>query len=784
MLVKIIAMGLTPAVWKNVFHHLRNRLPNQPFAAGIFSTREELAYLVGEYQQRQWGKEEADFLLCDLVPGAEGKNRLAFLKKFFTDKSLPKVECVLTLSTLENGIKQLVQAADQAALLVDGKIRFSIADPAFVIRDFPDDFPRIRVNDHLTALRLKIPVKGRSEIPPSALKPGTLLGFPEIDAIIKDEEALSPAVWLKAVLREEKAGVSAKSVPGLIRESKGLYLCPGIPSGRITGAEINGVTFSHLLELGQLTEESPQFERVADALRKAGNRLGRRWKEASRKIRIAESKADLPLVCGGGAPVIRETLAALLTNRGFQRCSTLESPSEGAFREPALLLQIGPWNPGEMNAQLEEPMVVPMEESLAASLEPLEGLLDWSSLPYRRVTVNGPPLGPHSFTEQREELTVRHDKAEQAGALAENRRAMLEQEIAVLRDARTRLSGLLEARETVQVWTGSVPASVKEVLVFSFDPEEAGAVLQALPGIGKKRWFDLSPYSDPEALRTLSMDHLSSYFEKGFVTITSSARERLNNLHDSVERQLAEAGRSLAECGAAQRFYREEVHKTGLGKEALARQWIHDSLDVWLTENFTELMRRMEPLRTRHERSWFSRALVTRVVIVSASRENRDPILSACREVYPGFNPEQSRVVNVTLESYSNPSGGARPAPSSPSGRNIPGDSARPEEAPAPSMEEALEGFLAAVAGELREARCDLLIIEYDGATAFSLLEHLRRTLPGLEKVPAVLILPEPWVPGVNEALPWPHTRLAPLRRMGPLTSEDCARSLRELYSA
>lgn len=793
MLVKIIAMGLTPAVWKNVFHHLRNRLPNQPFAAGIFSTSEELAYLTGEYQRRQWGREEAEFLFCDLVPGAEGKKRLAFLKKISTDKSRPKVELVLTLSTLEKGIKQLVQGADKAALLVDGKIRFSIADPAFVIRDFPGDFPRIRVNNHLTALRLKVPVKGRQEIPPSALKPGTLLGFREIEAIIRDEEALSPAAWLKAVLRDEKAHVSAKSIPGLIRESNGLYLCPGIPSGRITGAVLNGVTFSRLFELGQLTEDSPHFEQVCDALRKSGQRLTRRWREALRKIRIAESKADLPLVCGGGAPVIRETLAALLTARGFQRCSTLESPSEGKFREPALLLQIGPWNPGEMNAQLEEPMVVPLEESLAASLEPLQGLLDWSSLPYRRVTVNGPPLGPQSFAEQREELTVRHDKAQQAGTLAENRRVMLEQEIGVLRDARTRLSGLLEARETVQVWSGSVPSSVKEVLVFSFDPEEAGAVLQALSGIGKKRWFDLSPYSDPEALRGLSLEHLKSYFEKGFVTITASARERLNHISDALEQQLADAGRALAECGAAQRFYREEIHKTGLGKEALARQWIHDSLDGWLTDNFTELMRRMDPLRTRHERSWFSRALVSRVAVVSAMRENRDPILAACREVYPGFNPEQSRVVNVTLESFSNAAREARPAASSPSGRSIPGEaeaSEVDEEAvaretePPPPLQEALDGFLADVAGELRDVRCDLLIIEYDHRTAFSLLEYLRRALPGLEEVPAVLILPEPWVPGEHEALPWPHTRLVPLRRLGPLTQEECARSLRGLYSA
>ena len=49
MLVKIVALGLDPALWKNVLHHLRSMLPREPFSAAIFSSADEIAYLEQEY---------------------------------------------------------------------------------------------------------------------------------------------------------------------------------------------------------------------------------------------------------------------------------------------------------------------------------------------------------------------------------------------------------------------------------------------------------------------------------------------------------------------------------------------------------------------------------------------------------------------------------------------------------------------------------------------------------------------------------------------------------------
>ncbi len=65
MLVKIIAAGLAPPIWKNVFQELRALLHEQPFSVGMFAAREELAFLMEEFYPRQWQRESPDFLLWD-----------------------------------------------------------------------------------------------------------------------------------------------------------------------------------------------------------------------------------------------------------------------------------------------------------------------------------------------------------------------------------------------------------------------------------------------------------------------------------------------------------------------------------------------------------------------------------------------------------------------------------------------------------------------------------------------------------------------------------------------
>jgi hypothetical protein len=786
MLVKLLALGLNPAIWKNVFHHLRNSLPDHPFAAGIFSSPGELAYLAREFFPHQWRREGVDFVLCDPAGGADWSRRLVFLRKL-NGESLPPTALVLTLSALEGGIKQLVQASPPVELHLDNQARFTVSDPALVIRDFPADFPRLRVNPHLTALRLRRADPAGRDVTPSALAPGTLLGFAEIESIQSGGAALPPEEWLKALLRAEKAKLPRGASPGLLRESKGLYLCPGLPAGRVTGLTVGGVHFPFLLDLGQLSDGSPQFQALCEAVRKAGNGALRRWRQATQRLHDAESKADLPVVCGGGVPLVREALADRLRARGFQRCSTLAAPGEGTFREPALLLQVGPYEREGSPAQVEDPHIVPLESELAALTEPIEGLLDWRALPWQAVPGEGPRLTAPALHEQAEELALRGRKALDGAAIAENRVRLLEQELQVLGAAHDRLAELLEAREALQIWTGSLPRGVKQVLVFSHDPEEAGAVLQALVGVAKKRWFDLSPYTGADSLRRLSLEPVKHYLKGGMMVITAASREKLRRLQSDIVAQSAEAARGLAESHAAQRFYADEGGKIAAAQEALARAWVRDALDDWLDEHLPAVMERLDVLRRRHERRWFSRALVNRVAVVPSSAENRPALLGACRELYPGLNAEHSRVVPYDYQPLDELPGEERKAVREALGTAAPPAQVLAERTAAALAErnrQLFAAYLDLVTQELEPLRADLLLIEQRREIAFAILAHLRHSLPALAETPAIVILPEDWAPGRNAALPWPRTRVVCLRRLGALTQEDCTRHLRALYSA
>ncbi len=166
-----------------------------------------------------------------------------------------------------------------------------------------------------------------------------------MQAIVRRNERLSPKGWLKGVL----AGANARRSPpaaGLIKEAQGLFLFPGVPLPHVCGVTFAGVHFPLLLDLEQMLLEVPQFAAFATAVRDSGRRRLRAWKSHTARIRQAEAKTDIPIVCAGAVELSRESLAALLMRQGHHRCFTLATPAEGVLREPALLLQVSPWEKG------------------------------------------------------------------------------------------------------------------------------------------------------------------------------------------------------------------------------------------------------------------------------------------------------------------------------------------------------------------------------------------------------------------------------------------------------
>jgi hypothetical protein len=787
MLVKIIAMGLSAPVWKNVFHHLRTHLPSHPFAAGIFTTPEELRFLTQDYFPAQWQREEPDFLLCEPPSGGDGQARLSFLEQVQAMHGEGQEILTLALPSVENGIRQLIQGPFPVRVMLDNGASFALSDPGLILRAFPPDFPRVRLNDHVTALRIRQRRGNAVDVAPLQLKPGTVVGFAELEAVIVGEETLGVEEWLRRTLRALKARLPKEGATGLIRETKGLFLFPGIPSDRIRGVTVGPVVFGHVLDIGQLTAGSPHFAGFAEAVQRASRRQARQWRAVSRANRLAETKRDLPVFCGGGVALLNDTLAAHLRALGFVRVATLTAPEDGLFREPALLIQTAPWGAEGLGNQVELPEVIGIGHELAASLMELAGLPSPAVVAFDPGDVMLPELSPDAFAEQRSQIQARGARVQAGLALAEKRLLLLRQEADVLDGAAHRLAELLEAGDTLKIWSGALSQPVKQVLVFSHDQEEAGAVLQALAGVPKKRWFDLSPFTTPEAIRNLSLDSVRDYARNGMLVITMASRDRLQEQARAIGEALAAARQQLAEAEEAQRFYQEEAAKAQATARQLTRRWVSQTVQGWLNANMERLTTQMERVRHRNERQWFARALISRVLVVSSLGENRPALLEACRELYPRFSEELSVAVPYDFEPLD-----ALPIPE----REEVTRRAQEDGADARGVAERLQAelnrqnaalfqaYLDVVSNALQDLHADLLLIEHRSEVAGRLLEHIRTAIPTLRQVPAVLIVPDYWAPPANAAMPWPATRVIVLRRMGPIGAQECVQALRSIHPA
>ncbi|MDH5752142.1 MAG: hypothetical protein OEZ59_06960 [Deltaproteobacteria bacterium] len=784
MLVKIIAMGHTPAVWKNIFRHLRMDLPDHPFAAGVFNSDDDISYLMHEFFPDQWEKDQPDFLLAEPPAGPRWQERLEFCRMVSRQQDRP-VKLCLALATLHEGLRRLVQGPAPVRLILENGATLSVSDPGLLTEKFPEGFPRLKVNDHVTALLLRRQGRQSAEVRPEVLKKGALLGFGEIEGIRVGEKSLSVDKWLGR-LRKETGLKLSWTGGGLIQEPQGLFLFPGIPFDEVAKVRLGEVTFENLLGLGHLFPEAASYQDLLKSIRKTGNRIRNEYDAHNRRLRESEARADLPVVCAGGAPLVRETLAALLAGRGFARCSAMEHPAEGVFREPTLLIQVGAWPSDGQAAQVEPPVLWRIDEPLEKLFAPLDGVLDWRSLSQAPLDGKQKKLTSTRLRDEVESAAKLEGKAVKGLEFARKRHLLLKQEAEVLQRALDKCALMLSADDAQLVWEpGKLPKHLKQGLVLSFDPEEAGAILQALAGLGRKRWLDLSSCQEPEQVAGLDLTIMDQYREQGLVVIAGGTRMRLEAIESQTRDQLEEAREQIRETGRAQGFYEDESARCRRQRDDLARRWVRDSLLGWMQRHGDDLEDYLHVIRERHEKRWFSRGLVRKVAVIPSSRENGEALLEGCRKVFPGLNRERSHVIWYDHEGL----------------HRLPRE--RQEELIKKSREAghsahvindilrqvmhehnrmALDEYKRQVTQEMRMTHPDLLVIENDRETASELLEHLRKNIHNLAQTPVVLVLGDGWSPADGEPYPWYHTRVLLIRRLGCLSGDDFAGQLQTVF--
>ena len=782
-MVKIIALGMTSAIWKNVFHHFRTHLPDVRFSAGMFSTPEELAYLRDGALAQESSDELPDVVLAGVPAPSEMKARLSLLESWSAGEPGATRAFVLAFPALEHGLRALVQGRTPVQLHLDKKTSFTLSDPNLILKSFPAEFPRVRVNAYLSAVQ---PAHARKLLSPEQIEEGHLLGFSEIEAIHQGEQAFTPAVWVRNVLKAEKIKLDAALPLALMRERRGLFLFPGVPVGRVQSITLGGVRFTHLIDLGLMTDANSQFKAVLKVIAAAGTHHRRVHETFTRRLRHAEARRDMPVICRADESALAEALQALLQRNGFQRVFTGPAADAAALRESALVLNLS-GDPRQLQpAGKTKHLLFDVAGALQPALAHLGALPDWRDLHLLPQAQEREPITEEDFDRRCERLATRARKAEAGLTLSANRRLLLEQERGVLHAARAKLDALLNAQNAIQVWSGELTQGVRQVLVLSHDQEEAGAVLQALPGIAKKRWFDLSPFRDADTLQNLTMEGLEEYRDGGLMIITAPSRERLADLRAAVTARLTEAERQSEETDSAMTFYKAEAGKIDNAERNLALDWVCTTAGGWLEQNRDELLSALVELRRTNERDWFHRRTVRRVFLIASNGENRQVLMQTCEDIYPTLGPDGAQVFPYDLELQAQLSAADMAAlreQVQQEGLGAGDLRGLAREALARQNDQALAQYLGVLRAQLEDCEADVVLVENPLPVTTRIMALLREELPALAQTPAVCVLPGYWAPEEGEPMPWARTRVALLRRMGPLTVTDCRDALRALYS-
>ncbi|MDH4224158.1 MAG: hypothetical protein OEW12_00755 [Deltaproteobacteria bacterium] len=777
MLVKIIAMGLSHERWKKLFGQLRAEAPGQPFSAGIFSTPEEITFLQGEVFRNDWRKDPPDLLLAGCESHGDLTGFLDFLGQAVQGDVAGRIAFCLVLPNLADGLKGLISGVPPAELVVDGRSRFSLKDPGLLISHFPKNYPRIRLNGHLTALRLARSggvgpgENPYAEVAIEELKLGHLLNLEEVAAVVDRDRVLRPSEWLKEVVKANRLKLPPGVPVGLYREAKGLFFFPGVPVDQVTGAVAGGVEFTRLFGLDGFEAGGAYRKPLLDGLEKAAHHHRQVWQTTMERVREAENKTDLPVLSSGGIATFSRVMTLLLQEWGFQRCAVIPPGEHPVLEEPALVLELSPAPPAPSGRrpQLEQPLVLPLQHELMPALRVLGEETLWGDLPWEWVA-----QAPQDDTLTPKKVGVIRKKVQEA--VARSRRGveeqkkklvLLDQEEKTFSRARENLGELLLRGGRVRVWDGRPPAGLSQALVLSYDQEEASLVLAALAGVAKKRWYDLSPYTAAEPLQNLKREPLTHYREGGGVVfVTPAAHQRLTDLYDSISSGLAHTRQEMDGCRETTRAHLQGRDQSETLLRRVAVQWMRKVLAEWVEQNMERLAEALELLRQRHEKQWFNRTALSRVVIVGSTEENRNSLLAACRELLPGFRPEKSLVVPYDFEGRE----GYSPAePDDDAGRR--------------QRQVMLDDYLRVVVTEVGMMEgVDLILVEQSPEVAGLLMERLRGELPSLNEVPAIVVLPHTWAPKEDEGLPWPRTRVVPIRRMGRLTASECTQVLGGLW--
>jgi len=476
---------------------------------------------------------------------------------------------VLAIDEINPGLTILLKL--QPVFELVNKMQFKISDPDLLLTHHIRSFPRIRLGNDFRTLDYTHNSGTLVRQSPSEVPLNTLIPFKNIQKIETRKAGTAPEKWLNNFLLERDSVAHPDQVVGILRETKGCYLFPGIPFNSILSLKIDETKIEHVIRLDECSIKNQPFKRFIVNMEQE-HRL---WLSADKE---RAKRASVHIHCSGKYPIINTLMQKLLKEIGYNnfKLNTEINNEELKQKKPDIYLKLNNF-PADKIRQKH----IDWSIDLNQILEPLNHFIYLSDLKMENISA-ALPIHKIEFEEFRDNLLKEIKDAETKNQQAQSDQMLHTQERNILKKITPFSRKLLEALSTSRTWESAVEIASKikqpRAILFCENENVAAELNLSLTEVPRKLWINPFKFQHAEDLTQLNSKMTHSYLKPGTIIISASARTHLENLCRKALLESKQAETVLHEQKLHIKKIKANLELLQNKKNKSAFRWLHVSL--------------------------------------------------------------------------------------------------------------------------------------------------------------------------------------------------------------
>ncbi len=476
---------------------------------------------------------------------------------------------VLAIDEINPGLTILLKL--QPVFELVNKMQFKISDPDLLLTHHIRSFPRIRLGNDFRTLDYTDNSGTLVRQSPSEVPLYTLIPFKNIQKIETRKAGTAPEKWLNDFLLERDSIAHPDQVVGILRETKGCYLFPGIPFNSILSLKIDKTKIEHVIRLDECSTKNPPFKRFIENIEQE-HRL---WLSADKE---RAKRASVHIHCSGKYPIINTLMQKLLKEIGYNNFKLISEIKNEELKQeiPDIYLKLDNFPANKIRQKH-----IDWSKDLNQILEPLSHFIFLSDLKMENTSV-ALPIHKIEFEEFRDKLLKEIKDAETKNQQAQSDQMLHTQERNILKKITPFSRKLLEALSASRTWESAVELASKikqpRAILFCENENVAAELNLSLTEVPRKLWINPFKFHQAEDLTQLNSKITNSYLKQGTIIISAPARTHLENLCRKALLESKQAETVLHEQKLHIKKIKANLELLQNKKNKSAFRWLHVSL--------------------------------------------------------------------------------------------------------------------------------------------------------------------------------------------------------------